>query len=346
MRWLKIFAIAVALLIAAAAVAAWLAYRDYQQFLSQPLTLTSGAGANAAAQTLHVAAGSGVNQLAAELERRGLLSKPWYLKLYARLHPEAAAIRAGEYRLEPPLTAPQLLAKLTAGDVLQYSLTIPEGWTFRQLRGALRKHPQLLQTVANADDQQIMAALGEPDRHPEGLFFPDTYHFPSGTTDLAFLQRARASLQRELNAAWEQRRSDGKLMLQSPYELLIMASIIERETGQSGERDKISGVFNRRLQINMRLQTDPTVIYGMGDAFDGNIRRRDLRRDTPYNTYTRHGLPPTPIALPGRAALQAAGNPLDGSALYFVATGDGGHAFADSLAAHNRNVRRYQLKQN
>lgn len=342
MRWLKLFGIAAIVLSIASAAVAWLAYRDYQRFLSQPLALSGDE------QTLQVAAGSGVNQLAIALERRGLFGQAheaWYFKLYARLHPEAAAIRAGEYRLEAPLTAPDLLAKLTAGDVIQYSLTIPEGWTFKQLRSALREHPQLVQTFPDADDEQVMAALGEPGQHPEGLFFPDTYHFPSATTDLAFLQRARASLQRELNDAWEQRRHDGKLMLQTPYELLIMASIIERETGVSGERDEISGVFNRRLKINMRLQTDPTVIYGMGDSYDGNIRRRDLRRDTPYNTYTRHGLPPTPIALPGRAALQAAGNPSDGSALYFVATGDGGHAFADSLAAHNRNVRRYQLKQ-
>jgi UPF0755 protein len=188
-----------------------------------------------------------------------------------------------------------------------------------------------------------MARLGYPGEHPEGRFFPDTYHFPNGTTDLDFLQRAYQTMQRRLQAAWEQRQP--ALILQSPYQALTLASIVEKETALASERAQVAGVFIRRLQKNMRLQTDPTVIYGLGAQFDGNLRRADLERDTPYNTYTRSGLPPTPIALPGAASLAAAVNPADGDALYFVAKGDGSHAFSDSLRQHNQAVQQYQLGQ-
>ena len=217
-----------------------------------------------------------------------------------------------------------------------------EGWTFQQLRQALSEHPKIAHTLGALSDAEIMARLGRPGEHPEGRFFPDTYHFPIGTSDEAFLRRALAAMDQRLNHVWSQRRSD--LPFNDPYQALILASIIEKETRLPAERPTIAGVLARRLRKGMPLQTDPTVIYGLGQAFSGNLRRQDLLADTPYNTYTRKGLPPTPIALPGEGALAAAVNPTSGDALYFVATGEGGHAFSATLEEHNRAVRRYQLK--
>jgi len=241
-----------------------------------------------------------------------------------------------------------LLARIARGDVVQRQITFLEGWTYRQIRAALAAHPDVEQTLApikdnrdNRDDARLLSELAAPHPHPEGLFFPDTYRFAPGTADVAILRMAWQAQARALAAAWAARAPD--LPLASPYEALILASIIEKETGLADERARVAGVFINRLRLGMRLQTDPTVIYGLGDAYDGRIRTRDLRRDTPWNTYTRPGLPPTPIAAPGRAALWAAVRPEAHKYLYFVARGDGSSAFAVNLAAHNRNVRQYIL---
>ncbi|MGD1983802.1 MAG: endolytic transglycosylase MltG, partial [Chromatiaceae bacterium] len=255
---------------------------------------------------------------------------------------QAQKIRAGEYRLTPDLQPEALLALLVSGRSISYSLTLLEGWNIRQVRAAVAGHEALAQTLDGVDDATLMARLGRPDVHPEGRFFPDTYRFTRGMTDLDFLRRAMETMDRELAAAWDGRADD--IPLRTPHEALILASIIEKETGQVAERPEIAGVFTRRLKKGMKLQTDPTVIYGMGERFDGNLRRRDLREDTPYNTYVHHGLPPTPISMPGRGALQAAVNPAAGKTLYFVSRGDGSHVFSETLKQHNAAVRKYQLK--
>jgi UPF0755 protein len=222
-------------------------------------------------------------------------------------------------------------------------LTLVEGWNFREVLEAVREHPVIVDTLpAEATASDVMALLGHPDEHPEGRFFPDTYLFPRDTTDVQFLMRAFERMETILEDEWEQRAAE--LPLKDPYEALILASIIEKETGRADERTEIAGVFIRRLRKGMLLQTDPTVIYGLGDSFDGNLRRRDLEADNPYNTYRRAGLTPTPIAMPGRDAIHAALHPADGDALYFVAKGDGSHQFSATLGEHNRAVRRYQLK--
>ena len=217
-----------------------------------------------------------------------------------------------------------------------------EGWNFKQVLAAVSGHEALKHTLKGLTDGEIMARLGHPGEHPEGRFYPDTYKFPRGTTDAAFLERAYQSMSRLLAEEWGKR--DPDLPLKTPYEALILASIVEKETGVADERSEIAGVFVRRLRKGMKLQTDPTVIYGMGDNFKGNIRRRDLKQDTPYNTYVHTGLPPTPISMPGSAAIRAVLHPAPGKSLYFVARGDGSHYFSKSLAEHNRAVRKFQLK--
>lgn len=314
-----------------------LIYIDYQQFLDTPLHVPADG------QVLEVKPGMGIGNIARDLERQpGLSRPPFYLEAYARLNGHALRLKAGEYALSPGITPRVLVERMVAGQVIQYPLTVVEGWTFRQLRQALTEHPKLVQTLQGLSDAEVMARLGHPGKHPEGQFLPDTYHFPAGFTDEAFLQRAWAAMERRLAEAWQRRAPD--LPLDDPYQVLILASIVEKETGLPEERAEVAGVFLRRLRQGMRLQTDPTVIYGLGEAFDGNLRRKDLTTDTPYNTYTRKGLPPTPIALPGVDALNAAMNPAPGDALYFVADGEGGHVFSRTLDAHNRAVRRYQLQ--
>lgn len=311
-------------------------YADYRAFLETPL------GEQTEAE-FSVEPGDSIQRVALRLVSMGLMDSPLYFRLHARLTGQAGRIQVGEYRIGPEDTPATLLAAMASGKVLQRTLTVVEGWTFRQLREALAAHPQIHQTLGDRSDAEIMAELGHPDQHPEGRFFPDTYHFPSGFTDLEFLQRAHQRMAEVLAEAWAQRIQG--LPLKSPDEALILASIVERETGQSGERREVAGVFIRRLEQDWLLQTDPTVIYGLGESFDGNLRRRDLETDTPYNTYTRKGLPPTPIAMPGRASLEAAVNPASGDAMYFVARGDGSHVFSRTLAEHNRAVRQYQLRQ-
>ncbi|MDQ5911259.1 MAG: hypothetical protein QG599_3356 [Pseudomonadota bacterium] len=314
-----------------------LIYADYRHFLEMPLSVP------AQGLVLDIKPGTGISHLARQLHEQSAMSRPpLYLETYARLNGLASRLKAGEYALTADLTPLLLLDRIVAGRVIQYSLTVVEGWTFRQLRQALVAHPKLVQTLSGLSDTEVMARLNRPGDHPEGRFLPDTYHFPTGFTDEAFLQRALTAMDQRLAEIWNQRAPD--VPLQNADQALILASIIEKETGVAAERAEIAGVFTRRLRQGMRLQTDPTVIYGLGEAFDGNLRRRDLETDTPYNTYTRSGLPPTPIALPGMAALEAAVNPAPGDTLYFVADGQGGHVFSRTLEEHNRAVRRYQLK--
>lgn len=298
------------------------------------------------AQTTHFELNSGTSlrALAVKLREQGLIARPIYLVVYARLRGISTRLQAGEYSIEPGMSVLDLLRKMQSGEVRLYSFTVIEGWTFGQLLDAMARNGNLRQTIErNAGAvRTVMQALGQPDSHPEGQFLPDTYLFARGTTDIEFLRRANAALQKRLQSEWEGRASD--LPLRTPYEALILASIIEKETAVADERSLIAAVFINRLNKRMRLQTDPTVIYGMGEAFDGNIRFRDLRQDTPYNTYTRAGLPPTPIALPGADSIHAALHPAASPALYFVSKGDGSHVFSDNLLEHEAAVDLYQRR--
>ena len=309
---------------------------DYRSFLATPLKVPQEGW------VLTVAPASSIGDIGQRLKQQGVLESPLYWQVYARFHGLAHRIKAGEYAVTPAMTPAVLLDQLVKGRVIQYALTVVEGWTFRRMRQAVCEHPKITCTLRGLAEPELMARLGHPGEHPEGRFFPDTYHFPAGTTDVAFLNRAYSAMAQRLQAAWEHRAPD--LSLQTPYEALIVASIIEKETAVPEERREIAGVLLRRLGRGMLLQTDPTVIYGLGESFDGDLRRADLSRDTPYNTYTRRGLPPTPIALPGAAAMAAAVNPAPGDALYFVAAGDGRHVFSRTLDEHQRAVRRSQLK--
>ncbi len=323
-----------ALIILTGAVGGGWLWHDYRQFLQNPMTDQP--------LTYELEPGANLTRVARDLARRGLLDKPRYWLLHARLEGNADHIGAGEYEIRAGTTPAQFYRQLVEGKVVQHALTIVEGWTFRQMMAALNAQPQIRHTLGGASDAQIMAAIGHPGEHPEGRFLPDTWHFPRGMSDVDFLRRAYDAMQDYLMQEWQGRATG--LPLKTPYEALILASIVEKETGLASERAAIAGVFIRRLQKRIRLQTDPTVIYGMGERYHGNIRRGDLQRDTPYNTYRRHGLPPTPIALPGRAAIHAALHPAPGEALYFVARGDGSHHFSATLAEHNRAVIKYQLK--
>jgi UPF0755 protein len=323
------------LVLAASLLVGWL-WQDYQNFLDGPMTLPEEG------VVYQVRPGTGLGHIARDLAERGVLDQPLYLRLHGRQSELARQIHSGEFHLPTGLTPRQLLPLLVSGKVVEYPLTLLEGWTFTQVRQALAANEVLVQTIGELSDEQVMAAIGQPGQHPEGRFFPDTYRFPRGTTDLEFLRRAHERMASVLTAAWTARAED--LPISSMDQALVLASIVEKETGLASERRDIAGVFSRRLRKGMRLQTDPTVIYGLGERFDGNLRRRDLRRDTPYNTYTRAGLPPTPICMPGAESIHAALNPADGDALYFVSRGDGSHQFSATLAAHNEAVRRYQLK--
>lgn len=313
------------------AVSLWLA----DDYLDRPI------GEDAREYLLDVREGSSLSTVLGQLAEDGLLDRPGLLSAYARWRGEAASIQAGEYLLEPGQSPRDLLAMLVAGRVRLHAFTIVEGWTVRELLAALREEEALEQTLAAADPAALAAELGFAEASAEGLFLPETYFFARGMTDRELLLRANTMLRDELDLAWASRATG--LPLDSPYQALTLASLIERETALASERPLIAGVFTRRLQLGMRLQTDPSVIYGIGPAFNGDLTRRDLRRDTPYNTYTRDGLPPTPIALAGAGSLRAAVAPADGDALYFVATGlgDGSHAFTATLDEHNAAVARY-----
>ncbi len=290
-----------------------------------------------------IRSGSNIKSIAQDLTREKIIEDPWLFILLAKVKGVETKVRAGEYEIRDGQTADDLLRTFTEGSSIQYSLTIIEGWTFREMLGAVAQDPVLEQRIGKRSDAEIMELLGYPGQHPEGRFFPDTYRFPKGTSDVDFLKRAYQVMHNHLQREWEKR--DPGLPLDNPYEALILASIIEKETGAGFERPLIAGVFIQRLINNMRLQTDPTVIYGLGASFDGDIRFRDLKKDTPYNTYLRAGLPPTPIALPGLDAIRAALHPASTRALYFVSRGDGTHHFSETLEEHNAAVRRYQLNQ-
>ena len=289
-----------------------------------------------------IKAGSSLSAVIYDLANKKIIKHPRYLLWYARLNGLSNKMKTGDYRLTDKLTTKEFLDDIFTGKVIQFSLTIIEGWSFQQLLNAINKHPQIKHTISKLSKQEIMTKLDLTGIHHEGQFLPDTYLFPKQLTDVEFLKRAYDSMQSVLKEEWNNRAVG--LLYKNSYEALIMASIVEKETGQASERQQISGVFIRRLEKRMRLQTDPTVIYGMGDKYKGNIRKRDLLRDTPYNTYRRGGLPPTPIALPGRDAIYAALHPAKGNALYFVSRGDGSHQFSATLIEHNKAVIKYQLK--
>jgi UPF0755 protein len=287
--------------------------------------------------------GLSLKAVSQKLAEAGLLPEPYGLWLLGRFTDDASKIQAGRYRLTAPISPHDLLQKMVDGDVLKVSVTFVEGVTFRDMRTSLEQNPDIRVTLKGLSEKDILKKLAAPETNPEGLFFPDTYQFSPGTSDLDILRASYQAMQKKLAEAWQGRAQN--LPYRSPYEALIMASIIEKETGRSDERPQIAAVFINRLRVPMRLQTDPTVIYGLGDKYDGNIRRRDLTTDTPYNTYTRDGLPPSPIAMPGLASIKAALNPAESDKLYFVATrsGDGSHAFSRTLDEHNRAVYKYQL---
>ncbi len=316
---------------------AWLML-DLQQFSENSLDLPE----SGVDYTLEP--GSSLGVLAKDLENKGLIRNSIYLRIIARWSGLGKRIKAGEYRIKPGTTPTALLEQLVSGQVNTYNITLVEGWSFRQMLKSIRGHKALRHSIDGLKAAQIMSRLGYEGMHPEGRFLADTYNFPKGTTDLALLKRAFRAMQDLLQKEWDAR--DTALPFKDPYQALILASIVEKETALPQERPLIAGVFIRRLQKRMRLQTDPTVIYGMGDKYKGNIRRKDLRNDTPYNTYTRSGLTPTPISMPGRDAIRAVMHPAPGKALYFVAKnqGDGSHYFSDNLKQHNRAVRKYQLK--
>jgi UPF0755 protein len=284
--------------------------------------------------------GSSLKSVSAQLSSVGVVRYPWSFSLLVRMLGKAGEIKAGNYLVDQNVTPLQLFYKITRGDVTQSDVTFIEGWSFRQMRRALDDMADVRHDTAGLSDQEILEKIGASEKHPEGLFFPDSYYFTSGMSDLAILKRAYQAMQAHLNKAWSER--DQNLPYKDPYQALIMASIVEKETGRAIERPLIAAVFLNRLRVWMMLQPDPTVIYGIGENFDGNLHKRDLLADTPYNTYTRTGLPPTPIAMPGLDAIHAALHPGQSKAYYFVAKGDGTHYFSNNLNEHNRAVARYQ----
>ena len=330
----RVLALLVLLAVAGAVAYGWV---DYQRFVRSPLAVS------AQTPSVDVGKGSNLRDVVALLrEQRVTTAGPLYWRVLAEQLRVAGRLHAGEYALTAGMTPRDLLLNMAAGKVLQRNFTIVDGWTFRDLRQALAKAEKLRQDGAGLDDAQLMAKLGAPGEMPEGRFLPETYAYVKGDTDLDILRRAHAAMAKMLDTLWAQR--DKQVPLATPYDALILASIVEKETGRADERPRIAGVFVRRLQNHMLLQTDPTVIYGMGESYAGNIHKSDLVTDTPYNTYTRQGLPPTPIAMPGKPAIEAALHPAQGTELYFVSRGDGSHVFSSSLDEHNRNVACYQLK--
>jgi UPF0755 protein len=306
-------------------------------WLNQPLDLKTES------VDLSIEPGTSARGVAQAVVDAGVAVDPALLYGWFRLSGDSRQIRAGSYEITRGTTPRSLLRKLVRGEESLRALTLVEGWNIRQVREALRRAEQLRPDSANLSDAALMEKLGRPGQHPEGRFFPDTYTYAKGSSDLAVLQRALRAMDKQLAAAWAQRAPG--IAVKTPEEALTLASIVEKETGRPSDRTTISAVFNNRLRIGMLLQTDPTVIYGLGAAFDGNLRKRDLLTDTPWNTYTRTGLPPTPIAMPGKAALLAAVQPAQSKALYFVARGDGTSQFSASLDEHNRAVNKFQRGQ-
>lgn len=309
--------------------AAWLAYYAHGELElgSAPLEFS-------------IRSGSSLRGAAQQMTQAGVLPGPEPFEVLARVLGKAGDVKAGNYEVAPPLTPYLLLQKVAQGDVKLVAVTFVEGWTFKQMRKVLDEHPAVRHDTRELSDAEILRRLGSTETLPEGWFFPDTYYFSGGASDLAVLRRSHRLMRSHLAARWEQRA--GSLPFTTPYEALILASIVEKETGKKEDRTLIAAVFVNRLRKGMILQADPTVIYGMGEKFDGNLRKHDLAADTPYNTYTRAGLPPTPIAMPGLAALAATLNPADSDVLYFVSRGDGTSYFSRTLAEHERAVTKYQ----
>jgi UPF0755 protein len=330
MKWLLRAVLALLLIAALAAGAAW-------QWLRSPLTLA------APAVELSIEPGTNPAEVARAWVAAGVQTDARWLYQWFKWSGQAKQIRAGSYEVHAGITPRTLLDKMVRGDQVMEQLRLIEGWSWRQVRAALAAAPSLKARTAQMSDADLMAALGQPGVAPEGRFFPDTYAYSRGVSDLTVLKRAHEAMKKRLADAWNKRAPD--LPLKSADEALILASIVEKETGTPSDRSRVAAVFVNRLRLGMPLQTDPTVIYGLGEAFDGNLRKRDLLADTPFNTYTRGGLPPTPIAMPGAASLQAALNPAPVKSLYFVSRGDGSSEFSDDLAAHNRAVNKYQRGQ-
>ncbi len=317
--------------VVAIGVAAWLYH-----YAKTPLNLST------AAQQISIKPNSALPSIANQLVEQGVINKTMPFTVLARLLRKASTLQAGDYSLNKNITPYELLLALKHGKARQASIRFIEGKTFKAMRELLLSSQAIKNTISGLSNAEVLMLITDSKKHPEGLFFPDTFYFDRGTKDVALLKLSYNMMQKKLESAWADRESS--LPYKNSYEALIMASIIEKETGKASERPIISGVFINRLRMGMRLQTDPTVIYGMGDKFKGNIRRKDLRKDTIYNTYTRYGLPPTPIAMPGMASIEAALHPAKTKALYFVGKGDGSHQFSNSLVEHNRAVAKYQLK--
>ncbi|MCO7225871.1 endolytic transglycosylase MltG [Pleionea sp. CnH1-48] len=315
-------------------VGSW-SYFSYQQFIAEPVAIQHP-------MTFKLAKGDSGYRVINNLVKQNIISQPRWAKLYLQIS-KKNGLKAGTYQLQSGMTFPQLIELFIDGKEIQHQLTFIEGWNIHQLRQFVSQQPTLTKVTTDWTDEQLLEAIGATESHLEGLFFPDTYHFPEGYRDIDLYQRAYQRLTQTLAEEWQQR--EAELPYENAYEALIMASIVEKETGRAEERATIAGVFVRRMQKRMRLQTDPTVIYGIGADFDGDIKRVHLRTDTPYNTYTRHGLPPTPIAIVGRESIHAALHPAPGKVLYFVSRGDGSHHFSETLQEHNAAVRKYQLKQ-
>ncbi|MGB5412551.1 MAG: endolytic transglycosylase MltG [Woeseiaceae bacterium] len=308
---------------------------QFNRFLETPVTVP----ANGA--SFEIKPGSSLAKVSKQLAEQGIIEKPAWFRRYGSWAGEAAAIQAGDYRIEPGTTPAELLQQFASGAVQLYSFTIIEGWNHWELLQAMHDHPEIAAQLQDDQWPAFIAELGSEASSPEGLFLPETYSFPRGTSDKVVLTQAFELMQEALAEEWQGRAEN--LPIETPYEALVLASIIEKETARADERARISGVFVRRLQKRMRLQTDPTVIYGLMPDFNGNLTRKNLRADTPYNTYTRGGLPPTPIAMPGRAAINAALHPADGEELFFVATGlgDGSHKFSATKEEHDAAVQEY-----
>jgi len=323
-------------LVIIAAIAAGLVYANFNSFRQQPISVSEDNS------LFVIERGWSARRVGNELANRKIIDNPLWFDVLARLEKKAGKIKTGEYPLSSDLTPDELLDLFMTGQSQQYSTSVIPGSMFRQLKEKLKGVENLRSTIGDVSDDDVMTAIGKPGVHPEGQFFSDTFYFSKDSTDLEFLKRSSEMLDKVLSEEWEGRTAD--LPLKTPYEALVLASIVEKETAAPDERPLIAGVFMSRLRKGMRLQTDPTVIYGLGPSFDGNIRRKDLRTDTPYNTYTRKGLPPTPIAMVGREAIHAVMHPSPTTKLYFVSKGDGTHYFSETVEEHNQAVRKYILK--
>jgi len=339
----KLFKFFAVLIVITSLVFGWY-WNEYNVFLQTPISLTQSDSTDERnkQQTFTVNKGNSAKQIATSLQQQKIIKHPRYFRLYTRLSKQEAKIKAGEYTLKSGMTIVDVVSLFVSGKVNQYSMTIVEGWTYKEAIQNISDNSNLVKTLDQQTLDDMAKILGSEHSNLEGLLYPDTYNFPKGSTDLQFLKRSYDTMQTILMQEWQQREKN--LPLKTPYEALILASIVEKESGVSSERNKVAGVFIRRLNKKMRLQSDPTIIYGMGERYKGNIRRRDINEKTPYNTYQIDALPPTPIAIAGREAIHAVLHPDTGKSLYFVADGSGGHAFSNNLKEHNRAVQKYILK--